>query len=114
PAIRQALREMDPALPIIQLRSMEDVIGASVTRQRFLSTLLAIFAVVALTLAAIGTYGILSYIVTERHREIGIRMALGADGGRVVRLIMGQGMAIAVGGVILGVIGASVLSRLTG
>ena len=53
-------------------------------------------------------------MVTERHREIGIRMALGADGGRVVRLIMGQGMAIALGGVLLGVIGASVLSRLTG
>ena len=54
------MREMDPALPVIQLRPMEDVVGASVTRQRFLSTLLAIFAVVALTLAAIGTYGILS------------------------------------------------------
>ena len=112
--IRRVMREMDPSLPVIQLRSMEDVIGASVTRQRFLSTLLAIFAVVALTLAAIGTYGILSYMVTERHREIGIRMALGADGGRVVRLIMGQGMAIALGGVVLGVIGASGLSRLTG
>src|SRR4029079_14813008 len=113
PAIRQALREMDPALPIIQLRSMEDVIGASVTRQRFLSTLLAIFAVVALTLAAIGTYGILSYMVTERHREIGIRMALGADRGGVIRLIMGQGLGIALGGVLLGVAGAYGLSRLT-
>jgi putative ABC transport system permease protein len=114
PAIRQAVREMNPTIPIIQLRTMEDVVGASVTRQRFLSTLLGIFAVVALALAAIGTYGILSYMVTERHREIGIRMALGADGGRVVRLIMGQGMAIALGGVVLGVVGASGLSRLTG
>jgi putative ABC transport system permease protein len=113
PAIRRAVREMDPALPIVQLRSMEDVVGASVTRQRFLSTLLAIFAAVALTLAAIGTYGILSYMVTERHREIGIRMALGADGGRVVRLIMGQGMVIALGGVVIGVVGAAGLSRLT-
>ncbi len=111
--IRSAVRSMDPALPIVQLRSLEDVVGASVTRQRFLSTLLAIFAAVALTLAAIGTYGILSYMVTERHREIGIRMALGADGGRVGRLIMGQGMTIALGGVVLGIGGAAVLSRLT-
>ncbi|HEY9226718.1 MAG TPA: ABC transporter permease, partial [Gemmatimonadaceae bacterium] len=113
PAIRQAVRSMDRTLPIIQLRTMEDVVGASVTRQRFLSMLLTIFAAVALTLAAIGTYGILSYMVTERHREIGIRMALGAGDGRVVRLVLGQGMAIAVSGIVLGVGGASVLSRLT-
>ena len=113
PAIRMAVRAMDPALPVIQLRTMEEVIGASVTRQRFLSMLLGIFAAVALTLAAIGTYGILSYVVTERHREIGIRMALGADGGRVVRLIMRQGMTIAVGGIVLGVGGAYALSNLT-
>jgi predicted permease len=113
PSIRSAVRAMDPALPIIQLRTMEDVVGASVTRQRFLSLLLGIFGVVALTLAAIGTYGILSYMVTERQREIGIRIALGADTNRVVRLVMGQGMTIAVGGIVLGIAGASVLSRLT-
>lgn len=113
PAIRRALREMDPALPVVQLRTMEDVIGASVTRQRFLSMLLGIFAVVALTLAAIGTYGILSYMVTERQREIGIRMALGAGNSQVVGLILGQGMGIAVLGIGLGVAGAYGLSRLT-
>ena len=113
PAIRQAVREADPALPIIQLRTMEEVVGASVTRQRFLSMLLGIFAAVALTLAAIGTYGILSYMVTERQREIGIRMALGADNSQVMRLIMGQGLAIAAVGIVLGVGGAYALSRLT-
>ena len=113
PAIRRAVREMDPALPIVQLRTMEEVVGASVTRQRFLSLLLGIFAAVALTLAAIGTYGILSYMVTERQREIGIRMALGADSGQVVRLIMGQGMTIALIGVVIGIAGAYFLSRLT-
>jgi len=113
PSIRQAVAEMDPALPIVQMRTMEAVIGASVTRQRFLSLLLGIFAVVALTLAAIGTYGILSYMVTERQREIGIRMALGAGQGQVVGLVLGQGLAIAVLGIGLGVLGAIGLSRLT-
>jgi predicted permease len=113
PSIRKIVHDMDPALPIIQLRTMEDVIGASVTRQRFLSLLLGIFAVVALTLAAIGTYGILSYMVSERQREIGIRMALGAGNNQVVGLVLGQGMTIALAGIVVGVVGAYGLSRLT-
>ena len=113
PGIRQAVRELDPALPIIQLRTMEDVIGASVTRQRFLSLLLTIFALVALTLAAIGTYGILSYMVMEREREIGIRMALGAGQGQVLNLVLGQGLGIAGIGILLGIGGAFALSRVT-
>jgi predicted permease len=112
PSIRKAVAELDPALPLVQLRTMEDVVGASVTRQRFLSLLLGIFALVALTLAAIGTYGILSYMVTERQREIGIRMALGAGNGQVVRLVLGQGLAIAIIGIALGIGGAVGLSRL--
>jgi predicted permease len=112
PGIRQAVKEIDPALPVVQMRTMEEVIGASVTRQRFLSLLLGIFAVVALALAAIGTYGILSYMVTERQREIGIRMALGAGHTQVVRLILGQGFGIAAVGILLGVGGAVALSRL--
>jgi putative ABC transport system permease protein len=96
----------------VQLRTMEAVFGDSVTRQRFLSLLLGIFAVVALVLAAIGTYGILSYMVTERQREIGIRMALGAGNGQVVRLVLGQGLGIAVIGIVLGMVGAFGLSPL--
>jgi len=113
PSLRRAVKEMDPALPIVQMRSMDDVIGQSITRQRFLSLLLGIFAVVALTLAAIGTYGVLSYMVTERQREIGIRMALGAGNNQVVGLVLGQGMAIAIAGILVGVLGAYGLSRLT-
>ena len=113
PGIREAVRAMDPRLPIVQLRSMEEVVGASVTRQRFLSLLLGIFAAVALTLAAIGTYGILSYMVTERQREIGIRMALGAGRGQVVALVLRQGLGIAALGIGLGVVGAMGLSRVT-
>ena len=113
PAIRQAVSAIDPGLPIVQLRTMEDVVGASLARQRFLSLLLAIFAVVALLLAAIGTYGVLSYMVSERQREIGIRMALGAGNGRVVGLVLRQGIGIAGVGIVLGVAGALALSRIT-
>ena len=113
PSIRRTLREMDPTLPIVQLRAMEEVVGASVTRQRLLSVLLGIFAFVALALAAIGTYGILSYMVTERQREIGIRIALGAGPGRVGRLVLGHGLGIAIVGIVLGIVGAFGLSRLT-
>lgn len=113
PAIQTAVRSMDPGLPIVQLRDMESVFGDSVARQRFLSLLLGIFAAVALVLAAIGTYGVLSYLVTERQREIGIRVALGASAGGIVRLILRQGMTITLTGVGLGVVGAFGLARVT-
>jgi len=113
PQVRRAVAAIDPALPIIQLRTMEDVIGDSLVRQRFLSQLLAVFAGVALLLAAIGTYGILSYMVTERNREIGIRLALGAGNRQVVRLVLRQGISLALAGIAVGVAGALVLSRIT-
>ncbi|MGV3707297.1 MAG: ADOP family duplicated permease [Gemmatimonas sp.] len=111
--IQSTVRTMDPRLPVIQLRSMDDVFGASVSRQHFLSILLGIFAAVALALAAIGTYGVLSYLVTERQREIGIRVALGASAGGIMTLVLRQGLTIAAGGLALGVIGAFGLSRVT-
>jgi putative ABC transport system permease protein len=113
PAIQSAVRGMDPGLPIVQLRSMNSVFGDSVSRQRFLSLLLGIFAAVALLLAAIGTYGVLSYLVTERQREIGIRVALGASSGGIVRLVIRQGLSIAVLGVLFGIVGALAIARVT-
>jgi ABC-type antimicrobial peptide transport system permease subunit len=113
PAIASIVRSMDPGLPIIQLRVMDRVFADSVSRQRFLSQLLGIFAGVALLLAAIGTYGVLSYLVTERQREIGIRVALGASAGGIVRLVLRQGLTIAILGIALGVAGALALARVT-
>ncbi|MBC8089958.1 MAG: FtsX-like permease family protein [Phycisphaerae bacterium] len=104
---------MDATLPVVQLRSMEAVFADSVSRQRFLSLLLGIFAGVALLLAAIGTYGVLSYLVTERQREIGIRVALGASSGGIVKLVVHQGMSIALLGLGSGVLGALALGRVT-
>ena len=113
PAINNAVHSMDAGLPIIQLRTMNDVFGDSVSRQRFLSQLLSIFAGVALLLAAIGTYGVLSYLVTERRREIGIRVALGASSSGIVRLVLRQGLGLTLGGILLGVLGALGLARVT-
>ncbi len=111
PAIRAAVTAMDPALPVVQLRTMEDVVGASLVRQRFLTQLLGIFAAVALALAAIGTYGILSYMVTERRREIGIRMALGAGAAQVRQMVLRQSVTLAGIGIAAGVAGALALAR---
>lgn len=113
PEIQRAVASIDPSLPVIQMRTMEDVIGDSLVRQRFLSQLLGIFAGVALLLAAIGTYGILAYMVTERNREIGIRMALGAGSQQIVRLVLRQGLITAAVGIGIGIAGALALSRLT-
>jgi predicted permease len=109
--IEAAVRESDVSLPIIRYRGMDEVFAESVSRPRLLANLMGIFAGLALLLAALGTYGILSYMVSERRREIGIRMALGAAQGTVVQMIMSQGVAIAAAGLVLGLLGALALNR---
>lgn len=111
PSIVNALREADPSLPLIRLRNMEEVFLNSVSRPRMVMQLLAVFAGFALLLAAIGTYGVLSYVVTQQQREIAIRMALGAERAMVLRDVMGHGLKLTCVGQLAGLAGAMVLTR---
>jgi len=111
PQIRALVQSMDPGLPIIRMQTMDNVFGAAVSRPRFLTVLLGIFAGLALVLASVGTYGILSYFVTERRQEIGIRMALGAPRAHVLWLVLRQGLVLAGLGLLLGVAGAVAVGR---
>ena len=110
--IVNAIAEADLSLPIIRLRNMDDVFRDSVRRPRMVMQLFAGFAGLALLLAAIGTYGVLSHVVTQRRREIAIRMALGAERAIVLRTVMGHGLKLTCIGLVAGLAAALVLTRL--
>jgi putative ABC transport system permease protein len=112
PAMRAAVASVDPALPIYDAMTLDQRIGAAVARPRFNAALLTAFAGAALLLAAIGVYGVLSYSVSSRMREIGVRLALGADAARVLRLVLGEGLRLAVAGAAIGLVAAAAIARL--
>ncbi len=110
-AIRQTVREIDPELPLSNVRAMREWVATSAAQPRLNAMLLGIFAGVALLVAAIGTYGVLAYSVSQRTKELGLRIALGADRGGVLRLVVREGMAVGLAGILIGVIAAIALSR---
>jgi ABC-type antimicrobial peptide transport system permease subunit len=113
-AVHAAVASVDPTLEVGDLKAMDDVIAESVSRPRFNVVLVSAFAGLAVVLAAVGIYGVISYSAAQRTREIGVRMALGATPPHVLRLVTGEGLRMAAAGVALGLVAAAVSSRVLG
>jgi putative ABC transport system permease protein len=114
PAVTSAVRSLDPELPIARMSTLDEIVAHSISEPRFYMVLLGAFAGTALFLAALGIFGVMSYAVVQRSREIGIRVALGADPKQVLAMVLGHASLLAVAGVGLGLAGALSLSRAMG
>jgi len=112
PAARQLVREMDPALPLHHVRTLEELLTQSVAQQRFQMLIVGAFSLLVFALAVVGTYGVASYGVSERSGELGVRVALGATSNDIRRLVLGDGIRLAVIGIAVGSVVAVALSRL--
>jgi putative ABC transport system permease protein len=111
PTLRQKVHELDSEAPMANIRTMEDWVSSSAAQPRLNARLLALFAAIALLIAAIGIYAVLAYSVTQRTREIGLRLALGAQPAGVLRLIVGEGLKVGLAGIAIGLIGALLAGR---
>jgi putative ABC transport system permease protein len=111
PAVEAAVRQTEKDLPLYLARTMDEVLERSIAQQRMSMIVFALFAIVALTLASVGLYGVVAHGVTERTHEIGIRMALGAERGHVLGLVIRQGLSMTLIGMVLGLAGAVALSK---
>ncbi len=111
-AIRKEVHAMNPELPVYGIKTMDDLLVESVAPRRFALVLIGLFAALALLVASIGIYGVISYSVTERTREFGLRMALGAMQGDVLRSVLGRGLRMVAIGIVVGVAGALAVTRL--
>jgi putative ABC transport system permease protein len=112
--VASALRHADPNLPIGEVRAMDQVLSQSIASQRFLMTLMTFFGTMALALAGVGMFGVISYSVSQRTHEVGVRMALGATRGKVLAMIVWQGLRLALAGTAIGLAGAFALDRVLG
>jgi putative ABC transport system permease protein len=111
-SIREEIRALDPSVPLYQVRTMEQIVAETTATQRFSTLLQTLFALIALTLSAVGLYGVLSFTVTRRTAEIGIRIALGAQQSGVRRMVIRQGLTIVLLAIVLGVAGAFASAKL--
>jgi putative ABC transport system permease protein len=111
-SVRQVVNEVDKSVPVSEVKTMEHVVSESITQPRFNLFLLGLFGTVAMLLSAAGIYGVTAYTVTQRTHELGIRLALGAQVGDVLKMILGQGMAVIGVGLVLGLVAAFWLMRL--
>ncbi|MEY2487493.1 MAG: putative transport system permease protein [Verrucomicrobiota bacterium] len=110
--VREQVQSVDPTLPVFGAQMLNETVSASLAQRRFLIEIVALFALTALLLAGLGIYGVISYIVSERTHEIGIRLALGAEKRSILQMVMGQGLGLAVAGTAIGLVGAAVVSHL--
>jgi ABC-type antimicrobial peptide transport system permease subunit len=110
--VSEAVQSVNPDLPVFGAQTLNEVVSASLAQRRFLMEMVALFALTALLLAGLGIYGVISYAVGERTHEIGIRLALGAQKGEVMKLIMREGLRLAVTGAAAGLVCALIVSRL--
>jgi putative ABC transport system permease protein len=110
--VRAQVQSLDPTLPVFGAQTLNQTVSASLSQRRFSMEMVGLFALTALLLASLGIYGVISYMVTERTREIGIRLALGAQRQNIIQMVMRHGLRLAIAGAVVGLVGAAVVSQL--